>query len=245
LPATVDSYEETPETLLGYIRRDRRWCQGNMQHLRLIGTPGLHTLSRFHFLQGAMAYLSSLWWVALLCLWALLGEQGALTYFQDGNPSIPVLPQLPPLTQSALALVVMGLLLAPKALGLLAVLRTNPPRHGKRLGFALTALAEIAVSMLLAPMLMVHQARAVLAPVFGRGVGWQPHLATRPGLGTLLRFHAVETGLGLVLTGLAAGGLLTPWVLPVSLCLCLTVPVSALVAQDMPSAPRLRRRQIA
>ena len=32
------SYEETPPTLIDELKRDRRWCQGNLQHLRLIFT---------------------------------------------------------------------------------------------------------------------------------------------------------------------------------------------------------------
>src|SRR5581483_10558213 len=34
------SYEEMPSSLIGYAARDRRWCQGNLQHLKLLGTPG-------------------------------------------------------------------------------------------------------------------------------------------------------------------------------------------------------------
>jgi hypothetical protein len=35
------SYEEVPSTLLEEMKRDRRWCQGNLQHLRLLFTEGL------------------------------------------------------------------------------------------------------------------------------------------------------------------------------------------------------------
>ncbi|MCU0900788.1 MAG: glucans biosynthesis glucosyltransferase MdoH, partial [Cypionkella sp.] len=46
MPEAEDSFEDTPETLFGYLKRDRRWCQGNLQHLRLLCTPGLHPMSR-------------------------------------------------------------------------------------------------------------------------------------------------------------------------------------------------------
>ena len=34
------SYEDAPPNLIELAARDRRWCQGNLQHARLLGTPG-------------------------------------------------------------------------------------------------------------------------------------------------------------------------------------------------------------
>jgi membrane glycosyltransferase len=62
------SYEELPSSLIGYTARDRRWCQGNLQHTRLLSTPGLHPISRIHMLLGIMAYLNSPLWILLLIL---------------------------------------------------------------------------------------------------------------------------------------------------------------------------------
>jgi len=232
MPEAVASYEDTPETLLGYVRRDRRWCQGNMQHLRLLTMPGLHPLSRFHLLQGAMAYLSSVWWLCLLVLWAALGEGGTITYFTEGNPMMPVWPDLPPVTQGALAGFVGAMLLLPKLIGVLAHLRDHGLPRGARGRFALSVAVEVVLSVLMAPMLMVHQVRAVTRTLAGFDGGWVPHVAGRPGLAVLLRFHAAETVLGLGLLGLVAAGVLTPWLLPVAVCLALAVPLSALAACD-------------
>ena len=232
LPEAEASYEDTPENLLGYVRRDRRWCQGNMQHLRLVAMPGLHPLSRFHLLQGAMAYLSSLWWLGLLVLWAALGDGGTIRYFTADNPMMPVWPDLPPVTQGAIAGFVAAMLLVPKLIGLAAhVCRTGVPR-GNRGQFVMTVGVEIVLSVLMAPMLMVHQVRAVVGTLAGFDGGWVPHMAGRPRLAVLLRFHAVETVLGLGLTGLVAAGWLTLWLLPVAVCLALAVPLSALAACD-------------
>ena len=39
-PATsTAATRRRPPTLIDYAARDRRWCQGNLQHIRLIGTP--------------------------------------------------------------------------------------------------------------------------------------------------------------------------------------------------------------
>ena len=82
LPRIRGSYEETPQTLIDHILRDRRWCQGNLQHLRLLGARGLSMMSRFHLFHGAMGYLMSPIWFALLVMWAVIGmgeERSVLT----------------------------------------------------------------------------------------------------------------------------------------------------------------------
>ena len=225
LPQARGSFEDTPATLPGHVRRDTRWCQGNMQHLRLLAVPGLHLLSRFHLAQGAMVYLSSVWWLALLAFWALQGV------FATGAP-VPALSALPPVGQGVLYGVVALMLLAPKLIGIMGYLtehrRTRPLDN-----FALWALAEAALSVLLAPTLMVHQVRAVLRTLAGVNGGWAPHSATRPGLVALTRFHAVETALGVGLLTLAAVGDLSPWLLPIGISLSLAIPLSWLVQREM------------
>jgi len=62
------SYEETPPTLIDELKRDRRWCQGNMQHLRLLFADGFRAGHRALFLSGIMAYASALFWAIFLAL---------------------------------------------------------------------------------------------------------------------------------------------------------------------------------
>ncbi len=226
LPQARGSFEDTPATLPGYVRRDTRWCQGNMQHLRLLAVPGLHLLSRFHLAQGAMVYLSSVWWLALLMLWTLHGV------FSTGP--LPVLSAMPPAGQWVLSGAVALMLVVPKLVGIAGYLiqhqrsRTRPLRH-----FARWALAEAVLSVLLAPTLMIHQVRAVLRTLARVNGGWAPHSATRPGLVALARFHGTETALGLGLLILAARGDLTPWLWPIGISLSLAFPLSWLVQREM------------
>jgi membrane glycosyltransferase len=49
------SYEEYPPTVIDHAIRDRRWAQGNLQHLRLLDATGFHWTSRLHLLIGASA----------------------------------------------------------------------------------------------------------------------------------------------------------------------------------------------
>ena len=240
LPEAAGSFEATPANLPGNLRRDRRWCQGNMQHLRLLSTPGLHPVSRFHLLQGAMAYLASVWWMALLLLWAIAGQDGAMPDFFTGNPLMPDWPDPPALSQASLVGLVGLMLLGPKLAGVVAHVRDRGLTWARAPGFALSVLAEIALSILIAPALMVHQVRAVLCTLGGFDGGWMPHAAGRPSLPGLLRFHATETFLGLGLVVLAAVGHLTLWLLPVAVGLILTVPVSWLAQRDMGRTGLLR-----
>ena len=243
LPEATESYEDTPETLIGYVRRDRRWCQGNMQHLRLLAMPGLHPVSRFHLLQGAMAYLASVWWLCLLVLWALPGQMGTGPDIWATNPLMPIWPDLPAVTQSMMAGLVGLMLLGPKLIGAAAYLRDHRFDFSQLTGFLVSVLTEMALSVLMAPMLMVQQVKAVLRTLAGFDVGWAPHVTGRPTLQMLLRFHATETLLGFALLGLAGVGELTVWLLPIAISLVMAVPLSLLV--QSPLEVRMFRRGLA
>lgn len=236
MPEAEASYEDTPETLIGYLKRDRRWCQGNLQHVRLLLVPGLHPLSRFHLLQGAMAYLSSVWWLLLLLLWAVSSLSAA---WPLGSPVLQDGSLVPPVPPAGIATAIVAALLAPKLMGIIAHLRDRGLSWAAAPRFAGLALAELAFSALLAPAMMVHQVRAVLRILRGLDGGWMPHSTGPSDMRTLLRFHAVETALGVALVALCGAGLISLWLLPIGISLCLTVPLAALV--QMPRRAFMRR----
>ena len=158
-PGLAGSAEDAPQTLEAYYRRDRRWCQGNLQHLRLIAAPGLHPLSRYHLVTGILGYLAAPIWVLLL----LLLSSGTLT-----------------VTGAWPVLTVAAILLTPKLCALLdarAMLRSRWRR-----GPVLRAWwAELALSTVLAPLLMLRQAASVAAVLMARDCGWKsPRPARRP-----------------------------------------------------------------
>ena len=68
LPELDGSYEQLPSNLLDYAARDRRWVQGNLQHGRLVSTPGLRPISRLHLTMGILGYAASPLWLLLLVL---------------------------------------------------------------------------------------------------------------------------------------------------------------------------------
>jgi membrane glycosyltransferase len=245
LPDLAGSYEDTPETTLGYIRRDRRWCQGNMQHLKIIGSAGLHPVSRFHLMQGAMAYLSSVTWFLLLMLWVVVGDDTASSgwrYFADGPAPMTIWPDMPWVTHTMIAATILLTLFVPKLIGAVDFIRRGGLKTSGLLAFLGTMLVEVMTSLLIAPMMMIQHLKAVVRTFAGFDTGWAPHEKGRPGLMMLLRFHAVETVLGLALIALAAVGSLSLWLVPTAVCLALAAPLAWVLATDAANWPLFRFR---
>ncbi|MEP4038347.1 glucans biosynthesis glucosyltransferase MdoH [Pseudophaeobacter sp.] len=235
LPRLGGSFEETPPTLIDHILRDRRWCQGNLQHLNLLGARGFFAISRFHLLHGAIGYLMAPIWFALLVIWALIGrgeENSVIHYFSAANPSRPSWPDMSEPRHVLVILLIYAMLLAPKLLAVLALAVTNGrlSDYGGPARFAASVVVEILLAVLYAPILMVQQMIAVFRTTFGLQHGWSPQAREggRYGLGTLLSCHALETLSGLALWGGIVGGLVSLWLVPIALSLVLSVPLSAL-----------------
>ncbi len=66
VPALAGSYEESPPTLTDLAIRDRRWCQGNLQHIAVLPASGLHWVSRLHLLTGIGSYVMAPLWLLFL-----------------------------------------------------------------------------------------------------------------------------------------------------------------------------------
>jgi len=160
------TYEEGPENLIEYAKRDRRWCQGNLQHSRLLAAPRLKFWSRLTFLQGIMAYLASPLWLVLL----------AASIIAASFPNMPPVLSFVGATDQgiwALSLAVVTVLVLPKILILLAGAVTG---RNKRFGGTLRAgtslLAEIVFSTCLAPVMLLLQSWAVVQVLLGLDGGW-------------------------------------------------------------------------
>ncbi|MDA9865126.1 glucans biosynthesis glucosyltransferase MdoH [bacterium] len=234
MPRIEGSYEEVPATLIDYVLRDRRWCQGNLQHLGLLRSSGFHAVSRFHLLSGAMGYLMSPAWFALLLVWALIGdgkETNALSYFSGYDPQV----SWPSMTTGN-ALVLLGfmyaMLLAPKLMSAFATRQAGIQMRdvGGLPQFLTSLMAEILLSIAYAPVLMVQQTIAVARTTLGIQEKWTPQ--ERRGkhypLGVMIKFHFLETVLGALLAAGMLYGLVTLWLLPITISLVLAVPLSIL-----------------
>ena len=122
VPTVEGSYEGQPPTLPDVIARDRRWAQGNLQHLSIVPASGLTLMGRVHLLMGATSYLISLVWAASLIVGvvlALQGQQLIPSYFIDRRTLFPVWPVIDPGAALRLLFATMAIVLLPKILGLM------------------------------------------------------------------------------------------------------------------------------
>src|SRR5215210_5689622 len=160
------SYEESPPSLIDVAARDRRWCQGNLQHSRIIGARGLKLATRQHFATGIMGYLASPFWLFQLIVGIALVLQTTYIrpeYFAQEFSLFPVWPRFDPERALALFAVTMGILLAPKLFGLILMLIKGRDRRASGGGIRLiiSSLIEIILSALLAPIQMLIQSGSV------------------------------------------------------------------------------------
>ncbi len=173
------SWEESPPTLIDIAVRDRRWAQGNLQHMKIIATAGLSLTSRLHLGTGIMSYLSSPLWLLMLAVGFALSVQSHLIrpeYFNHDFQLFPTWPRFDVELMMALFWFSMLVLLIPKMLGLIRALLSSRIRRsgGGVIGVAASILLEAILSALYAPILMMVQSRHVFEVFMGRDSGWKP-----------------------------------------------------------------------
>lgn len=217
------SYEEGPENIVDHAKRDRRWCQGNLQHSRLILAPGLKPWSRFVFVQGILAYIAPVFWLAFLAA-SIVAPLFAppIDYFPVEYWPFPVLPVSQASKALGLAVGVVGLLFLPKLLIVLdAALRGRAVSFGGAARALQSTLTELLFSSITAPIFLMYQTRSVLQVLRGADGGWP---AQSRGDGTLTVAEAWSASHWMVTNGVIGLGLanwfaphLVPWLLPVAL----------------------------
>lgn len=244
LPRMGGSYEETPQTLIDYALRDRRWCLGNMQHLRILAARGFHPISRLHLVQGALSFLMSPVWFAALIIWAFIGmgNEISVTYFSPTNPLTPIWPDAQSDTIGWFFLLfIYGMLLLPKLIGaaMFGMRARTRIAYGSGRLYVGSICVELVLSVLYAPITMVQHTLATLYALLGWSHGWSPQNRGTAGYswGQALRFHWIETLLGvLILSGLALGQI-SALILPIAISLAGAVPLSILSAWPVAKTP--------
>ncbi len=243
------SFEQCPTTIEDHARRDQRWCQGNLQHLRIAVAPNWHPVSRWHLLSGAMSYMASPIWMLFL----FVGLVCALVNDGDGN------------LVAALSVFVaaMMLLLLPKFLAVAVLVSHDSSAYGGRLNLIASAVLETYLAMLVAPIMMLYHSQFVLLTLIGKKVRWHAQWRGDNGISwkQSMRSHGVQMLVGLVATfammhwwpGLFfwAIPLLVGLVIAVALGKCMASPrvgnwlVSSglLLTPEITSPPRLLRRR--
>ena len=226
------SYEEVPGNVPDFAARDRRWTQGSLQHLRLLGARGLHALSRLHFLLGAMGHLASLLWLLIL-----LSATGYVALAEAGRAAALTRPQPllsawagslagPPLSLLAVTAI---LLFLPKALALLIALLRERELYGRGPRLVASWLLEMLFAVIFAPLMMLYHTRFIGSILLGRDVPWDGR--TRGGGEVSWRRAAREacwitgTGLAWAAVTLAVSTSFFLWLTPIFAGLLLALPL--------------------
>ena len=237
------TYEESPPTLIESAKRERRWCQGNIQHAWLLSTHGFRPASRFHLLMGVMGYVSSPLWLLFMILCtiqvfgALEGPGPTMAGGTDTTSWFGYVVNVP----AALTLFAFTMLLIflPKVVSVVVTLnsREAAAKFGGQHRLVLSALLEIIGSALLAPVNMLFNAKFVFFTLLGQGVGWVTQQRGGDDDGTDWReaiiTHGGQTVFGLVwaVSTFVVSPAFFWWLSPVLAGLVLAVPASILLSK--------------
>jgi membrane glycosyltransferase len=160
LPEEGGSYEGNPPALREFLDRQGRWCQGDLQNLKILDMPGLSTVSRVHLVFVAQKYFSAaaiITFVTLAAIKVVLWP--ANKEFQSG---------------SALAFYITWMIMyfGPRLLGMADTLLRAAPRYGGAVSVFVGACVDTVFTVLLAPISLFAATCSMYALVFGRTVSW-------------------------------------------------------------------------
>lgn len=209
VPGIGGSYEGCPPNIFEILVRDRRWCQGNMQHTRFLFWPGLKPVSRLHLLTGIISYLASFFWLlalvaGLYTAYQFIGHEH--DYFPDGVALFPTWPVMDAERALTLLLFTGCVLLLPKALGLVYGLFFDRRWQdaGMRLKLVAGCLVELVLSAVIAPVFMLAHVWSLAMVALEQDSGWSAQMrdANRPGFGEAMTVFAPYSIIGLLLAAL-------------------------------------------
>jgi membrane glycosyltransferase len=163
LPEEDLGWEENPPTLLEFLRRDLRWCQGNMQYWPLLAMPGLKAVSRYQIAFALIWFLASPAWMALLVV-------GTAAVALTRTPSDFIRPD----AGKALFALVLVMWFAPKIASVADVLLDAKARwaYGGTARFLASVFVETVFSLMLSPIVWFGHTVFLGGLVFGRAIGW-------------------------------------------------------------------------
>jgi membrane glycosyltransferase len=235
-----DSYEEGPPSILDNAQRDRRWCQGNLQHFMVLFARGLRGVSRIHLAMGILGYLAGPLWLLFLITSSIL-----LWKTQNTGLSTIVVEAFTPfikLDRTGHMLLVFGIamsaLFLPKILSLVDLLFNCRRREsfGGILKPSLSAFLETVFSTFHAPIQMLFHSKFVVATLLGATVRWntQHRVADGTSWSTAVRQHWIHTLIGLGWAGLMAriDSEAFWWMLPVFAGMILSIPLSVFTSRE-------------
>jgi membrane glycosyltransferase len=239
MPSLEGSFEGMPPNIIDVVARDRRWAQGNLQHLAIVSQPGITPMGRVHLGMGATSYLiSAVWALSLIVgiILALQGQQMIPSYFRDAKTLFPIWPIIDPGAALRLFLATLIVVLLPKVLGLILAWKQARAENDLIGAIRVTfgVIIETIYSMLIAPIFMVTQTVGAAEILAGLDSGWKPQRRSDGALSFddamwFARWHTlIGIIVGLIVWTVSPG--LLAWMAPVILGLVLAGPVSWLTS---------------
>ena len=222
-PNLGGSYEEGPQGIIESAQRDRRWCQGNLQHSLLLFARQLRGKTRVHLANGILGYVASPLWLLFMAiaLWrAYLHGPDSFIPDHGGTQCLVVL------------ILTFVLLFSPKILCLIDLLfdRERLRGFGGFLNAATGSLVETFFSALIAPVMMLFHTQFVIWNLIGKTVGWgaQRRGAQGTSWDEAITVHGVQTlfGIGIGVFTAMTNPTIFWWLSPVLIGLWFSIPVS-------------------
>ena len=229
LPLECGSYEENPPTLLDFVRRDLRWCQGNMQYIGLLGLPNLTPVSRFQLIWAISMFIGAPASIAIIAFAALL-------------PAIEDVSSFPTTSLAALYLTFLGMHLAPKLAGLADVALTpgGLARYGGAARFWLGAAIEIVASFVIGAVTSFSETMFLTGLLLGRTIGWPEQARDAHGLALRETASALWPHLAFGAAIFALAGTVAPslalWSTPLTLGFVVAIPFALATAAPVVGA---------
>ena len=164
LPQEDLGFEENPPTLIEFLRRDQRWCQGNMQYLGFLDLPGLRPVSRYQLVFAILMFVGSPAWIGLFTL-ATLALAAAPTPGEFIAPGAGL----------AVFVCVLAMWFAPKIATVIDILSRRAARRafGGGLRFAAGVAVETVFTLLLLPIMWLRHTVVMAGLLFGRTIDWK------------------------------------------------------------------------
>lgn len=225
LPLEGGSWEENPPTIVDFMKRELRWCQGNMQFMRFMGLPGLRLTSRFQLAWAVLMFLG-------LPAWTLMVALLPIATWQSG-----AMADYPAELAAGLYIASLAMCLTPKIAGLIdiALTRGGVASYGGRVRFVLGACLELVFSFVQSAVSALRTSMFLVGLLFGQSVNWSRQAREARGLGWRRAVSALWPHLvfGLVVCGAlyAISPEVMLWSLPVTGSFILAIPFGVLTAE--------------
>jgi membrane glycosyltransferase len=235
VPLEDGSFEENPPTLPDFLKRDLRWCQGNLQYAQLLGRPGFNPMGRLQLVLAILMYTAAPLWLAflfvgfgqLLLMPLPLPEGGAAASVgQASGINIGLV----------LYAAVMLMVMTPKILGIIDVLMSRRSRraYGGAARVLLGAFVELIFGLLLGAAVAVTHSIFIAGLLFGRTITWSPQKRANRAIPLTEAFKGLwpQLVLGIAATALLASKApaVIPWAIPILAGWLFAVPFTCMTS---------------